>query len=154
MSAKRFVESMENVDEVREILLDKLIIKKWTRMKCMYGCSFYGKSMSCPPEVPPIEECIKMVEEYVTALFIKFKDKDMEKCNKTILEIEATLFRKGYYKAFGFFVTPCRERNRVKCRPTAEAFGIDIIATAKNVGIGIDKKPGEGFAPLGVVLVE
>jgi len=150
--------------EVREIPTEKIEIKEWVRMKCMYGCSFYGKSRSCPPYTPEIETCRKIISEYNRALILKFRTNERKILEKLMLDIERFLFLSGYYKAFAFFVSPCSAcgvctpekcKQPERARPTAEAFGIDLIGTAKKSGMKMDVfNSSKIFLPIGIVLVE
>ena len=164
LSDKIFMEFRNVVLCAKEIPAKKIVTGNWVRMKCRYGCSFYGKSCSCPPEVPEVDECRKVLSEYKTAMLLRFGTHDRKKLERTILDIERRLFLSGYYKAFGFFVSPCtackkcnpREcRHPEKSRPTAESFGIDLIRTSRNAGFEKDiLKENEEFLPVGLVLVD
>ncbi|MDR1133901.1 MAG: DUF2284 domain-containing protein, partial [Synergistaceae bacterium] len=39
------------------------IVSRWVRFHCEFGCKNYGKNGSCPPAVPSVEECRKMIYE-------------------------------------------------------------------------------------------
>ena len=34
-----------------------IVVAQWVRMKCMYGCDEYGKTGTCPPNVPSVSDC-------------------------------------------------------------------------------------------------
>ncbi len=148
--------SSPEIQEIRQIPTSRITIANWVRLKCLYGCTLYRTSWSCPPAAPSIDEARKILREYRTALFITFRpDITAAKLNASVLEIERKLFLEGYPKAFAFFPTPCsfcrkcaypKEcRHPEKKRPTNEALGIDIFRTASNIGIRMDilkeKKP-------------
>ena len=131
---------------------------EWVRMKCVYGCPYYGNGAMCPPNTPPVSECKAFIGEYSKAALIRFS-KAVEKkedrhewtreINESLLKLERDTFLKGFYKAFVLFVDPCNfcdecagERLSCKrpkdCRPSPEGFGIDVFATARTAGFPID----------------
>ncbi len=57
------------------IRTDKIVIENRIVFKCRAGCVNYGKTLSCPPYVPTVEEFRKIVSEYSYALFMKFGSK-------------------------------------------------------------------------------
>jgi len=147
----------------------KIVFGRWVRVKCSYGCEMYGRSWSCPPATPDIDEAKKIVSCYKSALFLRFRSRsllDQKKMQKPILEIERKLFLAGFYKAFAFFPGPCSFcvscRYPKPCRfpamkrPTIEGFGIDVFRTAKNAGMDVDviKNPSGFSHSFSLVLVE
>ena len=162
MLSEKILKEFEVVREAREIQASDIVVKNWVRMKCRYGCSLYGKSGSCPPEVPGIESCRNLVSEYSKALVLRFAPG--ETLEKPILDIEKSLFLDGHYKAFGFFVSPCTACPECKpqdcpsperARPTPESFGIDLFETARGAGFELEiLKEKTGFSPVGLVLIE
>ena len=131
-----------DVTEVRILPVPRISVANWVRLKCQYGCTMHGKSWSCPPAAPSIEDAEKIIKEYRTALFLSLRP---EALNETILDVERMFFKAGYYKAFGLFASPCSHckscsypkdcKHPEKKRPTSEALGIDLFRTAKNIGI-------------------
>jgi len=137
---------------------DKIIVANWVRMKCQYGCSNYGKSLSCPPNSPPISDCKEFFREYQDAVLFHFpisveKPEDRfswsKKTNEALLKIEREVFLSGYHKAFILPVNECSVceecvQNRVDCklpkvlRPVPESMGVDLFATARGCGYPID----------------
>ena len=136
---------------------DEIIISQWVRMKCLYGCNEYGKTATCPPNVPSIEECERFFQEYKAAVIIHF-EKEVEKpedrfawtrkINLKLLELEKEIFCSGFEKAFLLFMDSCniceecRERKQdcvepKMSRPTPEALGMDVYTTVRKVGYPI-----------------
>jgi len=132
-------------------------VAQWVRFKCLFGCPAYGKSGTCPPNMPPIGECREFFTEYDDAVIIHFQ-KSIEKkeeyrpwsreANERLLELERRVFLAGYYKAFLISFEACGQcadcaANRLDClqkkgaRPGADAMGIDVYATARGVGYPI-----------------
>jgi predicted metal-binding protein len=162
----------------KEISPDDIVISRWVRFKCRYGCKGYGKHFGCPPYAPSPDETRRMVDEYSVGLLLWFEGvpghgtfgpddipddfhpwyADLIRwVNGTVHQLEKTAFYDGFYKAFGFGGYPCiwcehqhcvaeesegvvDESLRRKCRhmdlvrPSMEAAGIDVFATAKNIG--------------------
>jgi predicted metal-binding protein len=129
-----------------------IIVSLWVRFHCQFGCNSYGKSGSCPPAVPSVEECRKMIYEYEHAIIFHFPIQSEDrgehyKLMSRLSELERALFLEGYYKVFLLQYGSCiwckdcvAEGTRIKCinkmksRPGADAMGIDIYQTAHNVG--------------------
>lgn len=132
-----------------------IIIAEWVRFHCLFGCDSYGIYASCPPAVPAVEECRRMIFEYADAVILHFPlhdatQDDMRKLSARLGKLEREVFLAGYYKAF--LINPsscdlckecCAEGTREKCRnkkmsrPSAEALGIDVYQTARNAGYPI-----------------
>ena len=133
-----------------------ITVAQWVRFRCEFGCNEYGKAGSCPPAVPPIEECRKMICEYENAVLLHFTIKSYtpeEKYNhmSALLKLERDIFLDGFYKCFLLQYSDCvfckkcvadgdRNKcvNKAKCRPSVDAMGIDIFQTARGVGYEIN----------------
>ncbi len=133
-------------------------VAQWVRMKCTYGCSFYGKKGTCPPEVPSIEECRQFFSEYTQAIVfhiaVKLDDPETRgefsrKINNRLLKVEREVFIAGKRKAFLLFMDACRvciecPGTRHKCenmemaRPTPESLGVDVFDTVRKYGYPIE----------------
>jgi predicted metal-binding protein len=105
--------------------------------------------------VPSVEECRQMIHEYENAIILHFpiqsEDDDIHyKLMSDLYELERTIFLAGYYKVFLLQYGSCvyckdciTEGVRIKCvnkiksRPGADAMGIDIYQTARNIGYHI-----------------
>ncbi len=154
----------------------RVVIGQWVRMKCNFGCPGYGKRKTCPPYLPPVEECQKFFKEYKQGLFFHFatrlKDPKMRHpwsagINKKMLALEREVFLSGYEKAFIFPMAPCRLcknctadsqecRLPYQSRPTLEAFGVDVFGTARMLGypIQVVKDYHDEMNRYGLLLVE
>ena len=137
----------------------------WVRMKCHFGCGGYNKRLTCPPFTPTPEETARVAACYKTAILIHCHDNN-ETINDIIPQLEREIFLAGYYKALGFGSGPChlcsRCNTRARCvhpdlaRPSMEACGIDVYATARANGCHIEvvrshRQTGDYF---GLVLVD
>jgi predicted metal-binding protein len=133
-----------------------IFVAQWVRFHCLFGCNDYGKIGSCPPAVPPIDECRKMIYEYEKALILHFPIQSQPKDEKLhmmkdLLALEREIFLAGYYKVFLMPHSSCcfcencvAEGTRIKCihnavsRPSPDAMGIDIFRTARNAGYNVE----------------
>ena len=168
-----FVE--HNFTDYKWIKTEEIVTSQWVRMKCMFGCDSCG-SASCFPNVPAVDECERFFNEYDEAAIFHIEETiqkshySHEWVNKVIqrlFDVERTVFLAGYYRAYGMFMAKCRfcdpcMRVRSKClhplksRPTPEGLGVDVFATARNVGYTIDvlNKPEGCMNRYALLLVE
>ena len=138
-----------------------IVVSRWVRMKCMFGCKEYGENASCPPNVPSVAECEKFFLEYADSVVFHF-EKQMEKpedrhawtqqVNSALLKLEREVFLSGYERAFLLFMDSCSfcvdcPGERAKCknpkvsRPTGEAMAVDVYTTVRKVGYPIHVLP-------------
>jgi predicted metal-binding protein len=143
--------------DFRWISAGEIRVAQWVRFKCQFGCTSYGKKGTCPPNVPSVEECQRMIAEYGDAVIFHF-EKRVAKSEERghwsreehlkLCGIERETFLAGYYKAFLIAFDSCRlceecRVGRAECknpklaRPGADAMGIDVFATARGAGYPI-----------------
>jgi predicted metal-binding protein len=154
----------------------EIVTGRWVRTKCVYGCPSYGKKACCPPQVPSMDECRNLFNEYQKGLFFhlakKLKDPKMRypwtrEINKKALAFERDVFLMGFHKAFIFVPSPCNicsecKSQKSECcnpslaRPTLESFCVDVFASARKFGYPIQvlKGYGEEMNRYGALLVE
>jgi predicted metal-binding protein len=148
----------------------QVVTAPWVRMKCQFGCAGFGRTLCCPPRTPTPEETRKVLDSYETALLVHLHwVKDYGRVaafNEVIVDLERTLFLDGFYKAFAMGSGPCSRcgecdpagqcRHSERARPSMEACGIDVYATARSVGLPIRvvKTHAQGRDMYGLVLVE
>lgn len=120
-----------------------------TRWKCRFGCEYFGRRYSCPPNVP--ENFEEFVISYKKALVIvyRFEDYfvDKKKMQEILPEIETKLLRE-YPLAFALFPGGCdlceecsyeksRECSRKsKVRPSLSSMGILVSQFGIEIGDG------------------
>lgn len=139
----------------------EIVVAQWVRLKCMFGCTEYGRNASCPPNTPPVEECRTFFHEFRLGAVFHFpmqlddpeeRHEWSREVNRTLLDMERRVFLAGYQKAFLLFMdscTLCREcagkrghcRNRKLARPTPEGMGVDVFATVAKFGYPIEVLP-------------
>jgi len=114
-------------------------------LKCIFGCSDYGKNHTCPFQKSPLtmEQYKDMLSRYSGGIIIGCKDK---KTSQHIsFEIERACFLDGHYFAFSLSDCGlCKECSKVhnqdcrvpaKARPAFHAVGIDVFKTVHKFGL-------------------
>lgn len=117
----------------------------WVRWKCQFGCGGYGSSRMCPPYTPEPEETRKMLKMYKQAILFETGSGNTK---EIAAKMEREIFLSGYYKALGLGSGPCNLcrscafdegcRHPEDARPSMEACGIDVFATARKHGFTIN----------------
>ena len=135
-----------------------IVTAQWVRMKCVFGCNEYGRTGTCPPNVPSVDECRRFFDEYTTGAVFHFqkavkrpdeRHKWTREVNRSLLKLERTVLLKGYEKTFLLFMDSCTLCKdcpgiRQKCkhpesaRPSPEAMGIDVFSTVRPLGFPIE----------------
>ena len=138
-----------------------IVVAQWVRLKCMFGCSEFGRNATCPPNVPPVPECRAFFEEYTRAAvfhFAKAVDAPEDRhewsrgVNTALLALERDVFLAGNQKAFLLFMDSCGlckkcSGDREECkeprsaRPTPEAMAVDVFSTVGRIGYPIEVLP-------------
>jgi len=143
--AKKF-----GASDAKPIKAEDIVISDWVRLKCQYGCDGYGKSLTCPPYSPKPEEFKKALKDYDWAILLRFEtdkpENDWKSPHEVVVKLEREVFLSGYYSAFELACGPCPycdECNLKECihpdiaRPSMEACGIDVYATARMAGFNL-----------------
>lgn len=138
--------------EAVPFVLSDIAFDERTIMKCMFGCSDWGKGLTCPsrPGFPTMEQWRRMLSKYRWGIIIHAKDKYSSQ--KASLACEGRAFRDGYYLAFSMSdcglckvcagQTGCTEcRHPEKARPAFHSVGIDVFKTARGLGMTINTLP-------------
>jgi len=122
----------------------EVVTAHWVRWKCRFGCDGFGSSLCCPPHSPTPEETRKVLDEYERAVLF---EAERRQPTKIAAALERELFLEGFHKAFGMGAGPCRLcetcafeegcRRVEEARPSMEACGIDVFATARGQGFEI-----------------
>ena len=142
---------------VKPIQPSSVITAPWTRLKCQFGCGYYGYNYCCPPHTPTHEETRKILDSYDRAILFHIeisltptRNRLLKRYPNTLIDLEGEMFKDGYYKAFAFLSGPCRLckecgkstsdscNNRCRIRPSMEGCGIDVYQTARNNGFHIE----------------
>jgi predicted metal-binding protein len=163
--------------EARIVSPESVVTATWVRLKCQYGCGGWGRRLTCPPHSPTPETTRKMLDEYSAAVLVhcpaggksptlqSLGDGAWRSIKSIVADLEREVFLTGHYKAFAFGSGPCDlcdECNLQSCehpyqaRPSMEAAGIDVYATARGNGFPIKVVKDETCEQnyYGLVLIE
>jgi predicted metal-binding protein len=122
-----------------------IVVADWVRLKCQYGCGGYNRILTCPPFSPTAEQMRRVLQGYSRALFMRVPN-ETQATRDMLAKLERHIFLAGYHSAFGLHAGPCelcKECNLQRCthpriaRPSLEACGIDVYATARKNGFPI-----------------
>jgi predicted metal-binding protein len=143
-----------------------VVTATWVRLKCQYGCGGWGRRLTCPPHSPTPETTRRMLDEYSAAVLVHCPGRGNWRSIKSIVaDLEREVFLAGHYQAFAFGSGPCdlcEECSLEFCehphlaRPSMEAAGIDVYATARAAGFPIEVVKDETCEQnyYGLVLIE
>ena len=117
----------------------------WVRWKCQFGCGGYRSGLCCPPHSPTPRQTRRLLDSYRRAVLFEAPP---GQAKKIAVALERRLFLAGHYKAFGLGEGPCPLcdacafdagcRHPDQARPSMEACGIDVFATARRHGFTIN----------------
>ncbi|MGD9498079.1 MAG: DUF2284 domain-containing protein [Armatimonadota bacterium] len=122
-----------------------IVTAAWVRLKCQFGCGGFGSSLCCPPHSPTPEQTQRVIDCYQRAILIHCLPGVSVK--EIVAKIERLAFLAGAYKALGLGSGPCRLCETCtlrtcihprRARPSMEACGIDVYATARANGLPIE----------------
>lgn len=136
----------------------KVVVSEWVRLKCMFGCTNYGRAACCPPNTLPLPDCRRLFDEYARAVVFHFQKQMVnpedrhawgKEVNHGLLQVEREVFLAGYYKVFLLLMASCHlcadcVPDRVLCkdpsgsRPTPEGVAVDVFATVRPLGYPIE----------------
>jgi len=169
---RRYVtKALESVfDDAVLVRTSEVYTAPWVRMKCQFGCGWYGKSLTCPPHTPTPAEMRLVLDSYTHAILLhrnwREGRQDVSEFHDALLDLEMTLFFDGYYKALGMGTGPCKRCESCntsghcvrgdRARPSMEACGIDVFQTAQRQGLSLRVLTGreDERHSCGLVLVE
>ncbi len=141
----------------------EVVTEPWVRWKCQFGCDGFNSSLCCPPRSPRPEETRRVLDSYRRALLFEAKRGSP---TRIAAKLERELFLAGHYKAMGLGAGPCRLcdscaldegcRKPDEARPSMEACGIDVYATARKQGFQIQvvTSPEDPQHYFGLVLID
>ncbi len=153
------------MDDMIPILPEDIVTAVWPREKCRFGCELFGKGLQCPPNGMDHEKTRQLLDSYTTAFLVRGAPPGKD-FHKAMLSLEKKAFLDGYHKAFVFGAGPCvvcpqcpedgQCRHPNLARPCMEGSGIDVYATAKNVGVSLKplKEKGLYVTYIGLLLME
>ena len=130
----------------------RVVTAPWVKLKCRFGCPGYAGCLCCPPYSPTFDEMRKILDSYRHAILLHRHVKKgwqaVNELNHSALKLERDLFLSGYYKAWATNCGPCEKctdcdtsstcKHLDTARPSMEACGIDVYATARYYNLPID----------------
>ena len=156
----------------RVISASRVVTADWVRLKCQFGCGAYRTRLTCPPYSPTPSLTRGMLRHFDRGIFAAYRvsgtdsERNMRrKMRKSLVAVERELFLDGYYSAFAMAFGPCNLcpscdldaecKYPELARPSMEACGIDVYATARNAGflLRVVRDYDEGCVMCGLVLV-
>jgi len=91
-------------EKAKVIDTSTVIVQKWVRWKCLYGCPFYNKDGFHPPFAPSVDETREVLSEYTKAILLKGpKGKAL---TDIAVRLEDEAYQMGFYKAFALTSLP------------------------------------------------
>ena len=150
--------------EVETIDTTHIPIEPWVKAKCTYGCMFYGKKWSCPPNSMSADEFKELLGCYSRGIVVVGQP-PLEDFQRRLLDLEKEAFLNGYKKALVFSGGPCtwcESCDEIQCRfpekrrPSLESCGCDVFALAESCGISVRpiKNSADFVRYIGLLLVE
>ncbi|GAB4271551.1 MAG: hypothetical protein Kow0092_26310 [Deferrisomatales bacterium] len=150
--------------ETRPLAPEAVVTAPWVGEKCRFGCAGYGKGNQCPPRSPALADTRATLASYRSALLVRGEPPTAE-FHRRMLALERAAFLSGAPRALALVAGPCRlcpECAPGACarpelaRPSLEACGVDVYATAEKVGWPLTPvaRPDGPAHYLGLLLVE
>jgi len=124
---------------------DDIVFDGRTLLKCMFGCTDWGKGCTCPSKegFPPLAELEQLLRKYKTVLIIHSPIKKIAQDAAFAVEREA--YMDGDIMVFSMsdcaICETCAGKNGESCRdmkrarPAFHSVGIDVFATVKKLGL-------------------
>ena len=91
-------------EKTKLIDTDSIVVEKWVKWKCIYGCPMFGKDGYHPPNTPDIDETKEVIGEYSKAILLNGADGRL--LTEVACRLEGEAYHMGYYKAFAMTALP------------------------------------------------
>lgn len=91
-------------EKTKLIDTDSIVVEKWVKWKCIYGCPMFGKDGYHPPNTPDIDETKEVIGEYAKAILLNGADGRL--LTEVACRLEGEAYHMGYYKAFAMTALP------------------------------------------------
>jgi hypothetical protein len=91
---------------------DSIIVQKWVKWKCVYGCPMYDKDGYHPPLTPDLDEVREVLSEYGQAILLNGADGRL--LTEAACRLEGEAYRAGFYKAFAMSALSPRDEAPVE----------------------------------------
>lgn len=164
--------------QAKVIPISSIVVDERVRLKCLIPlCNKYNQNLMCPPNLPSVEEFRKSLKKYSKALFVQLAFEKKEKVSKTemqryglwlhkiIHQLERKALSLGYSLAAGLIGGSCKLcrkcvgphhpcRHPLMARPSIEGMGINVIQTAKKIGLPFDFSSQNRLSWNGLLLID
>ena len=77
---------------------NSIVVDKWVKWKCLYGCPMVGKDGYHPPMTPDIDEVKEVFSEYGQAVLLNGEDGRL--LTEIACRLEGEAYHSGFYKSF------------------------------------------------------
>jgi len=91
-------------EKTKLIDTDSIVVEKWVKWKCIYGCPMYAKDGYHPPGTPDIDETREVIGEYSRAILLN--SSDGQRLTEVACRLEGEAYHMGFYKAFAMTALP------------------------------------------------
>jgi hypothetical protein len=85
-------------EKAKVIDTDSIVVEKWVKWKCVYGCPMFGKDGYHPPMTPDLDEVKEVIGEYAKAILLNGENGQL--LTEIACRLEGEAYHSGYYKAF------------------------------------------------------
>ena len=141
-----------------------VVLAAWVREKCRFGCDRYARGGRCPPRAPSLEDTRATLAGYRRALLV-LGEPPAREFQERMLALERAAFLRGAVRALALTAGPCAMcagcrpddcPRPDRARPSMEACGIDVYATARAAGVDLAPvaEPGDPVRYVGLLLVD
>ena len=150
MEAEQFVDLAMSLgaDHAVRFGIEDIVFDSRTILKCMFGCSDWGKGHTCPSRPGSLMpwEYEKVLTRYAWGVIIHSTDKGVS--HEASFAVEREAYLKGYYFAFSLSDCaicptcaaargePCADPKRA--RPAFHSVGIDVFKTVHNFNLPLE----------------
>jgi len=162
---------------VKLIPMANIVVDDRVRLKCQVPlCDSYNKNLTCPPNVPSVDEFRKTLALFSRAILVQTSSPLKEipedafasarKLHELINLGENEAFKTGFRFATGLIGSCCRLcdecvgvtgsqvcRYPFKARPSMSAMGIDVIATTEKAGLPVAFPVTDTVTWTGIILL-
>jgi predicted metal-binding protein/predicted O-methyltransferase YrrM len=139
--------SLLGFDFARILKTQEIAFEPWVELKCEFGCSRHGKSLTCPPHSPNPGKMQEILSSYTHALIVQ-STPPSKQSHQRLLDLEKYFLIHGHPEALAFGAGPCTICPKCpaddiclhpdRARPSMEACGIDVYETARRSGLDLE----------------